>query len=106
MEDGDMEDVIWESVLDDTYTYTCRVTRSGEYTGTLRIWVDDRVIMEKEISLSYDAMFGPDAADVNDWMMTCADYVDEWVVDSEIGPISLEPDTTGRVLRRRKDAES
>lgn len=60
-------DIVWQSAVDDRYRVT--VVRTAPYRGALRI--EDRevgwILHEEEVSLSYDAMFGPDLADVGRW---------------------------------------
>ena len=61
-----MTDIIWESKLDEVFD--CKVERIDEGRGKLTV-IDqfDRVLLDKEVGLSYGAMFGPDVADVALW---------------------------------------
>lgn len=66
---------VWESRLDQKYH--CFVTRVAEGKGVLKI-VDENnhILYEKEVGLSYGAIFGPDMSDVSDWEKTCINVVD------------------------------
>lgn len=69
-------DYVWEAHLDQKYH--CTVTRSSERTGNLKI-VDEEnkeILLEKEVGLSYGAIFGPDIDDVMDWERICIETVD------------------------------
>lgn len=65
---------VWEAKLDNIYN--CFVERTGDYAGKLKIEKDNTIVFEKDVSMMYNAIFGPDIADVNDWEQTCIDYVD------------------------------
>ena len=64
-----MSDVVWSSTLDDKYQ--CEVTRTAPYTGELVMKDGDKEILRQKVALSYDAAFGPDLADVNEWEEIC-----------------------------------
>jgi hypothetical protein len=68
--------MIWESDLDDKYK--CTVERTSERTGLLRVVETgtSRVLLEKQVGLSYGAQFGPDMADVAEWQELCVEAVD------------------------------
>lgn len=71
-----MNEIIWVSKLDGRYN--CEVTRTGEYKGQLTV-SDERggkVLLDEEVSLAYDAMFGPDADDVVAWQEKVVAAVD------------------------------
>lgn len=61
-----MTDIIWESKLDEVFD--CKVERIDESRGKLTV-IDqfDRILLDKEVGLSYGAVFGPDVADVALW---------------------------------------
>lgn len=69
---------IWQSKLDKhfqcevnrTSPHEARLTVRDEYTGTL--------LLNQEVTLSYDAQFGPDIADVSEWQMLCMTAVDKY----------------------------
>jgi hypothetical protein len=69
--------VIWETGLDGKYS--CTVTRNSERMGQLRVRdkATGAVILDKEVSLSYGAAFGPDVDDVMDWEDACIMAVDK-----------------------------
>ena len=71
-----MSEIVWQSTLDQIYD--CRVTRTGDYRGTLTV-TDTKAsncILEKEVGLSYGSMFGPDVSDVALWQDFCCEAVD------------------------------
>lgn len=69
------ENYIWESFLDKKYH--CSVIRLSENKGQLKI-VDEnnKILLEKEVGLSYGAIFGPDIDDVKTWEEVCISVVD------------------------------
>lgn len=69
-----MTDVVWESKLDDIYE--CKVVRKAPYKGTLTIERDNSVLFNREVSLMYDAIFGPDVSDLAEWEDLCVNFVD------------------------------
>ncbi len=64
--------VLWRKSLA-SYDYLATVTRTGHYTGRLELKnsVTRRKIIDKEVPLSYGAIFGPDLGDVQDWLEDC-----------------------------------
>jgi hypothetical protein len=61
----DNELIVWSSKLDNKYTI--EVTRTELYHGELTI-ADGATLLHREpVFLSFDALFGPDVADVADW---------------------------------------
>ena len=73
-----MTDIIWESKLDEVYD--CKVERIDEGCGKLTV-IDqfDRVLLSKEVKLSYSAVFGPDVADVAFWENLCVEIIDKLI---------------------------
>lgn len=68
---------VWEATLDNKYH--CSVSRTGDYTGKLKV-IDtekDSIILDKEVGLSYQAMFGPDVDDVRLWEDLSIEAVDK-----------------------------
>lgn len=63
--------VVWEAGLDQRYLV--RVTRTEPYNGKLEVL---EVLMETEVTLSYDAKFGPDAGDVMQWQEIATRFID------------------------------
>lgn len=71
--------VIWEANLDDTYI--CKVTRKGENVGVLTVHDSQGVRLFKEdVSFSFNAMFGPDASDIENWQSLIVDVIDAYVL--------------------------
>jgi len=70
-------DKVWSATLDDRYL--CEVERTGEYTGELIIRDTQQNGLElkrEAVGLSYQALFGPDVADVATWQNLAIDFVD------------------------------
>lgn len=69
-------DYVWEARLDNKYH--CTVTRVSERKGQLKIVAQENqeVLLNKEVGLSYGAIFGPDMDDVMDWEQICIETVD------------------------------
>ena len=68
---------IWEAKLDEKFN--CKVERLTERTGHLSVTNDEtkEVILNKDVGLSYGALFGPDVDDVAYWQDLCVEAVDE-----------------------------
>jgi len=68
---------IWEAQLDDIFD--CTVIRTGERTGQLTVKenVNGNILLDKEVGLSYGALFGPDIDDVTLWQELCIEVVDK-----------------------------
>ena len=68
--------IIWESLLDNRYQ--CQVVRESAYVGTLTITDTEQntVVYTKAVSLSYEALFGPDMDDVYLWQTLCVNFID------------------------------
>jgi hypothetical protein len=67
-------DLVWTSLLDGRYTVA--VTRTTPYCGELTIAEGANVLFRKEVSLAYDARFGPDVADVVSWQCDVITFID------------------------------
>lgn len=76
--------VIWDQTLDGG-RFRCWVEQNGEngYSGTLRVDVTDtgETILATQVGISYQARFGPDAGDVEEWKQRSLTRVDEWVLE-------------------------
>jgi hypothetical protein len=68
---------IWEAKLDDKYD--CRVERTSKSEGHLSVTDTEtkEVLLDKDVGLSYGAMFGPDISDVGYWQDLCVKVVDK-----------------------------
>lgn len=69
-----MNYVIWESKLDKKYDI--RVERVAPYEGELVICEGDKMLTIKNVTIAYDAKFGPDISDVTDWQNFAIDFID------------------------------
>lgn len=58
--------IVYENTLDGG-TYELKVVRLEPYRGLLTLQRADNVVLEKNVGISYDAPFGPDAEDVEAW---------------------------------------
>lgn len=65
---------VWEANLDEKYE--CRVNRTKPYTGVLTITEDGKELFSKDVSIAYDAQFGPDVSDVMEWQDICVEFID------------------------------
>ena len=74
---SDFGEIIWASLLDNTYE--CFVSRLSENQGQLRVVNTDtkEVLLDQEVALSYGAPFGPDVDDLAYWQDLCAQIVDQ-----------------------------
>ena len=61
---------VWVGTVDDG-AWSVEVRRTGDYTGELLIWDlrgrDPEPVHSENVTLSYQALFGPDVADVAEW---------------------------------------
>lgn len=67
---------VWEGTLDERYRVT--VTRTAPYEGLLRV-VDTEggeLLHEEEVAVNYDAILGPDVADITRWQEIAVQIVD------------------------------
>jgi|OM-RGC.v1.034117396 hypothetical protein len=71
---------IWEATLDKKYTVY--VERVEPYKGELTIKDGDKVLTIKAVTISYDAQFGPDVADIDEWQRTSINYIDNELTKS------------------------
>lgn len=65
---------VWSSMLDGKYTVT--VTRTAPYRAELTIAEGANVLHRESVGLSFDALFGPDVADVASWQEIAVRFVD------------------------------
>lgn len=80
--DSELE-LVWSGSLD-AATWEALVYRTDPYKGVLKVvrmspggQVEvGTVVLEEEVSLSYDALFGPDSADIWDWQTKAIEAVD------------------------------
>lgn len=72
-----MAELVWKGLLDGTFN--CRVERTGNYAGRLTCRDESRelTIVDQPVTLSYNAVFGPDAGDVAEWESICAKAKDK-----------------------------
>lgn len=66
--------VIWKDKLDGVYDVY--VERLEPYKGELVIKHGDKTLIRKSVTISYDAQFGPDGADIYEWQDMCVEFVD------------------------------
>ena len=72
----DTFNIVWQSGVDDG-TWHVKVVRLEPYKGQLTITnKDGAVIHTEEVGLSYDALFGPDVADVGEWQGKALQVID------------------------------
>lgn len=70
---------IWKNTVDGG-KYVCSVIRHEEdlYKGYLVVVrvEDGKVLLNKDVPVSYGAIFGPDVADLYDWEEQCIGAID------------------------------
>jgi hypothetical protein len=79
---SDDPNIVWENTLDGG-TWGCKVVRTDEYRGRLTAWnvVTGKVILDQEVALAYDAIFGPDIYDLGNWQNQVIEAVDAQTQD-------------------------
>jgi hypothetical protein len=72
-------DYVWGGTVDNN-KYLAVVSRTGPHTGVLSVYQqsDDHLVHTVTVGLSYDAIFGPDAADVAEWQSLTIETVDRY----------------------------
>jgi hypothetical protein len=71
------EDTVWDANLDEG-RYRVTVIRLGPYGGVLILReADGPILLQREVGLSYDALFGPDVSDVQLWQDIATRFVDQ-----------------------------
>lgn len=72
-----MTDIVWGATVD-SETWKAQVVRTGDYTGTLEVYrmADDEKVFSQDVSLSYQALFGPDMGDVAEWQEIAINFID------------------------------
>lgn len=68
-------DLIWSNSLD-RGTYTATVTRIAPYRGLLTLTRLETNVLQREVTISYDAPYGPDAEDIVEWRDICGRAAD------------------------------
>ena len=71
-----MSELVWHSKLDEKYD--CQVKRLNDYTGRLTMLDTEtqKILLDKQVGLSYGAQFGPDVSDVAYWQDACVKAAD------------------------------
>ena len=74
------EKPVWEATVDD-HTFHCKVVRTDDYAGTLIVTVTEtgEVLLTEQVTLSYQAMFGPDVSDVAEWQERSLGAIDNYI---------------------------
>lgn len=72
---------VWVNSVDKKFD--CVVTRTEPGKGILKVSLNGVVLGEKEVVISYDAKFGPDVFDVNDWSEYCIEVVDKYLAENK-----------------------
>jgi hypothetical protein len=70
-----LPNIVWVVLFDARYKMT--VLRKEPYRGTLELRDGEDLILEQDVCLSYDAMFGPDAGDVAEWQEIAMQFIDK-----------------------------
>lgn len=75
-----MTDIVWRSTIDQG-TYEAKVERLGDYAGNLIVTVvsTNEVLLEEEVLLAYQAIFGPDVGDVAAWQDKAITVIDQYI---------------------------
>jgi hypothetical protein len=69
-----MLEVVWESKLDNKYLVS--VQRLARYKGVLEVHELDQLLYAETVTLSFDALFGPDCGDVQHWEEIAIKFID------------------------------
>ncbi len=70
--------IVWKNILDNKYRV--EVERTDSFSGELKIFdgVDEKakVLYREKVTISYNAIFGPDVADVSLWEDKVINFID------------------------------
>lgn len=77
------DEEVWRASVDNG-AFLCRVTRSDDnpaYSGVLTVQhvESDDVLLTEQVALSFQALFGPDVADVVEWQERSIEVIDVWL---------------------------
>jgi len=77
------DEEVWRASVDNG-TFLCRVVRAEDnpgYAGVLTVshMQSGEVLLTEGVSLSFQAIFGPDVADVIEWQERSIEVIDEWL---------------------------
>lgn len=72
-----MTDVVWKSGVDNG-AYEVQVVRVAEYQGVLTVTraSDNTELLNEEVGLQYDSLFGPDVDDLRSWQERALEVID------------------------------
>lgn len=78
-----MGQIVFEALLDEAWNV--KVTRTADYNGELTITPvgETDPVYRREVTLSYNAAFGPDISDVYEWQDIAANWVDDLSKDAQ-----------------------
>ena len=68
---------IWEATVDNN-TWKVQVVDTGDYAGRLEVIrvSDNEVVYTEDVRVSFNAVFGPDVADVAYWREKAIEVID------------------------------
>lgn len=66
--------ILWKASLDGKYD--CSVKQTDEYHGVLTIHEGTKTLLERQVSMTYSPVFGPDISDVAEWKSQAIDFID------------------------------
>jgi hypothetical protein len=69
-----MKDVLWKADLDNKYQ--CSVKQTDEFYGVLTIKEGAKVLLERQVSMTYSPVFGPDVSDIAEWESQAIEFID------------------------------
>ena len=70
-----MSMIVWAAILDNRYTV--HVVRKQPYQGSLEVWENGVQLMQQPVTLTYDARFGVDIGDMEQWTDVACNFVDK-----------------------------
>jgi hypothetical protein len=69
-------DLVWDASLD-RGTYSATVTRVAPYHGLLLLTRGEETVLQRPVSMMYNAEFGPDMEDVQTWQALAVKAADD-----------------------------
>lgn len=74
---------IYDGTIDNK-TYRLTVKRTEPYKGRMIVSVEEsgKILLDKEVVLSYDALLGPDVADLDAWQTEAIEVIDKHIEEN------------------------
>jgi hypothetical protein len=69
-------EVLWQRVLNGRYAAI--VVRRAEFRGVLELWDGAKLLLQRDVTLAYGAVGGPNPENIQAWEEICTKFVENW----------------------------